>query len=147
MYQQGDTRPMPWSDRLLLWTLTFLLLFTPLAFGAVEVWSTALAELLVLFTGVIWVARMIRDGRIQLERTSFNAPILLILFLMLFQMFPFPLARMVGDYLRFGSDFNTFEEVFPAYKISTMQAIFQYAHNDHLQLLAESGIAAFGLVV
>jgi hypothetical protein len=53
MYQQGDTRPMPWSDRLLLWTLTVLLLFTPLAFGTVEVWSIALAELLVLFMGII----------------------------------------------------------------------------------------------
>ncbi|MGB4781760.1 O-antigen ligase family protein, partial [Candidatus Methylomirabilis sp.] len=55
--------------------------------------------------------------------------------------------RMANDYGRFGSGFSTFEEVFPAYKTSTAQMIFQYAHNDYLQLLAEGGIVAFGLVV
>ena len=55
--------------------------------------------------------------------------------------------RMTNDYARLGSGFNTFEEVFPAYKTSTAQMIFQYAHNDYLQLLAEGGITAFGLVV
>lgn len=55
--------------------------------------------------------------------------------------------RMAHDYLRFGSGFNTFEEVFPAYKTSATQMIFQYAHNDYLQLLAEGGIVAFGLAL
>ncbi|MGB4781763.1 MAG: hypothetical protein WBH61_06980, partial [Candidatus Methylomirabilis sp.] len=85
---------MLWSDRLILWALTFLLLFTPLAFGTVEVWSIALAELLVLFTGAIWIARMIRDGRIQFERTPFTILILSFLALMLFQMLPLPLTAM-----------------------------------------------------
>ncbi len=91
MYQQDDTRPVMWSDRLLLWVLTFLLLFTPLAFGTVEVWSIALAELLVLSMGAIWTARMIRDGRIQFERTPFTILILSFLVLILFQMLPLPL--------------------------------------------------------
>lgn len=94
MSQQGDTHPMPWSDRLLLWALTFLLLFTPLAFGTVEVWSIALAELLVLFMGAIWTARMIREGRIQFERTPFTILILSFLALMLFQMLPLPLSAI-----------------------------------------------------
>ena len=94
MYRQGDTRPMLWSDRLLLWTLTVLLVFTPLAFGTVEVWSIALAELLVLFMGALWIARMIRDGRIQFERTSFTILILSFLALMLFQMLPLPLSAI-----------------------------------------------------
>lgn len=54
--------------------------------------------------------------------------------------------RMANDYVRFGSGFNTFEAVFPGYKTSTAQMIFQYAHNDYLQLLAEGGIVAFGLI-
>jgi O-antigen ligase/DnaJ-domain-containing protein 1 len=91
MYQQGDACPMSWSDRLLPWMLTGLLLFTPLAFGTVEVWSIALAELLVLFMGVIWLSRMIRDGRIQVERIPFPIPIFAFLALMLFQMLPLPL--------------------------------------------------------
>jgi O-antigen ligase len=91
MYQQGNSRLMPWSDRLLSWTLTLLLLFTPLAFGTVEVWSIAVAELLVLFMGAVWFAQMIRDGRIQIDRTPFTVLILSFLTLMLFQMLPLPL--------------------------------------------------------
>lgn len=91
MYQQGNVRLMPRSDRLLSWTLTLLLLFTPLAFGTVEVWSIAVAELLVLFMGAIWCAQMIRDGRIQIDRTPFTGLILSFLALMLFQMLPLPL--------------------------------------------------------
>ncbi|HWQ69447.1 MAG TPA: O-antigen ligase family protein [Patescibacteria group bacterium] len=90
MYQQGNVRLVPWSDRLLSWTLTLLLLFTPLAFGTVEVWSIAVAELLVLFMGAIWFAQMIRDGRIQIDRTPFTVLILSFLALMLFQMIPLP---------------------------------------------------------
>ncbi len=91
MYQQGDTHPMLWSDRLLLWTLTVLLLFTPLAFGTVEAWSIVVAELLVFFMGLIWTARMICNGRIQFERTPFTILILSFLALMLLQMLPLPL--------------------------------------------------------
>lgn len=91
MYQQGNVRLMPWSDRLLSWTLTLLLLFTPLAFGTVEVWSIAVAELLVLVMGAIWFAQMIRDGRIQIDRTPFTVLILSFLALMLVQMLPLPL--------------------------------------------------------
>lgn len=91
MSQQGDTHPILWFDLLLLWILTLLLLFTPLAFGAVEVWSIAIAELLMLSMGAVWFARMIRDGRIQFERTPFTIPILSFLALMLFQVVPLPL--------------------------------------------------------
>src|SRR5574337_144557 len=91
MSQQGDTHPIPRSDRFLLWTLTLLLLFTPLAFGTVEVWSIAVAELLMLSMGVVWLAQMIRNGRIQFDQTPFTIPILSFLALMLFQMVPLPL--------------------------------------------------------
>ncbi len=91
MYQQGNVRLTPWSDRLLSWTLTVLLLFTPLAFGTVEVWSIAVAQLLVLFMGAVWFAQMIRDGQIHIDRTPFHVLILSFLALMLFQMLPLPL--------------------------------------------------------
>lgn len=91
MSQQGDTHPIPWPDRLLLWTLILLLLFTPLAFGTVEVWSIAVAELLVLSMGAMWFTQMIRDGRIQFDQTPLTVPILSFLACMLFQMVPLPL--------------------------------------------------------
>jgi hypothetical protein len=80
------------TDRFLWWTLAALLIFSPLAFGTVEVWSIAAAELLVLFMGSVWVARMISDGNIQFEATSLNTPVVLFLALMLFQMLPLPLS-------------------------------------------------------
>jgi O-antigen ligase len=82
------------TDRFLQWTLAALLIFSPLAFGTVEVWSIAAAELLVLFMGSVWIARMISDGKIQLEATSLNTPIVLFLGLMLFQMLPLPLSAI-----------------------------------------------------
>ncbi|GEM_PF-1299244 len=91
MWQPDNPRPMLWSDRPLLWILTALLVFTPFAFGTVEVWSLAVAELLVLCMGVIWIARVIRDGRIQCERTPLTMLIVAFLALMLFQMLPLPL--------------------------------------------------------
>lgn len=91
MSQQGNLRLLPWPDRILSWTLTLLLLFTPLAFGTVEVWSIAVAELLVLFMGAVWFAQMIRDGRIHIDRTPFTVLILAFLALMLFQMLPLPM--------------------------------------------------------
>jgi O-antigen ligase len=74
--------------------LSILLIFSPLAFGSVEVWSVAVAELLVLFMGVIWIARMISNGKIEFESTSLNTPILLFLAIMLFQMLPLPLGAI-----------------------------------------------------
>ncbi|HWR20970.1 MAG TPA: hypothetical protein VN444_03815, partial [Verrucomicrobiae bacterium] len=81
-----------WFDRLLQWLLATLLIFTPLAFGTVEAWSIAVAELLVLSMGVVWIIRMIVEGRIHFEKTSCNLPIILFLILMLFQMVPMPMT-------------------------------------------------------
>jgi O-antigen ligase len=74
--------------------LLTLLVFSPLAFGSVEVWSVAVVELLVLFMGVIWIARMISNGRMEFESTSLNTPILLFLAIMIFQMVPLPLGAI-----------------------------------------------------
>src|SRR5574337_433897 len=79
-------------DRLLQWMLASLFIFTPLAFGTVEAWSIAVAELLVLSMGVVWIIRMIVEGRIQFEKTSCNLPIILFLALTLFQMVPMPMT-------------------------------------------------------
>jgi len=84
----------PLTDRFLQWTLTALLIFSPLAFGTVEVWSIAAAELLVLFMGSVWIARMIFDGKIEFEGTSLNIPIVFFLVLILFQMLPLPLSAI-----------------------------------------------------
>ncbi len=82
------------SDRFLQWTLGALLVFSPLAFGAVEVWSIATAQLLVLAMGVVWIARMISQGRMEFLQTSMNAPILLLLALILVQTIPLPLSAI-----------------------------------------------------
>ena len=86
--------PQPFDAHLLQWTLATTLIFTPLAFGTVEVWSIAIAELLLLLMGVLWITRMIFEGTIQFEQTPLNAPILLLLALILFQMLPMPLTAI-----------------------------------------------------
>jgi O-antigen ligase len=55
--------------------------------------------------------------------------------------------QMAKDYPRFGSGFNTFEKIYPTYKTTPSQAVFQYAHNDYLQLLAEGGVVALGVAL
>jgi O-antigen ligase len=55
--------------------------------------------------------------------------------------------RMASNYLGFGSGFNTFETVYPMYKTIPIQAVFQHAHNDYLELLAEGGVLSVGLAV
>jgi len=44
-----------WSDWLVEAGVLFLLVFTPLAFGTVEPWSEAIAELVVLGMVVAWL--------------------------------------------------------------------------------------------
>ena len=51
---------------------------------------------------------------------------------------------MIKDYPLWGTGLGTFAAVFPRYKSTILQNSFiSYAHNDYLQLIAETGIAGF----
>ena len=71
--------------------LMFLIVFTPFAFGAVEMWAYTVMELTVLLLVAAWVIRMLAvDGEIRIPRTSLNIPIILFVCLILLQLTPLP---------------------------------------------------------
>ncbi len=56
-----------WRDRLIESGVLFLLVFTPLAYGTVEPWAEAIAELVVLGMVLVWLLGMLRDWELRIE--------------------------------------------------------------------------------
>jgi len=50
---------------------------------------------------------------------------------------------MIRDYLLVGSGFGTYLDVYPSYKTIASNLIFDHAHNDYLELLANGGVISF----
>jgi len=59
--------------------LMALIIFTPLAFGTVQVWSITTVYLITLAIVAIWLVKMIAPGRFKLVKTALDLPILLFL--------------------------------------------------------------------
>ena len=56
-------------------------------------------------------------------------------------------VRMIAANPLTGSGLGTFEIAYPAYKTYGQSVVWQQAHNDYLQVLAESGWVGFGLLL
>lgn len=56
-----------------------LIVFTPLAFGTVQVWSITTVHLITLFMLTFWLIKMTALGNFKLVKTSLDLPILLFL--------------------------------------------------------------------
>jgi O-antigen ligase len=65
----------PRLDRLIVIGLLLALVFTALAFGAVEPWALALFELMVAALAALWVVRTIAGGRIDLALPAVALPL------------------------------------------------------------------------
>jgi uncharacterized membrane protein len=72
---------LPWSDRLIEAGTLALLIFTPLAYGTVEPWSEAIAELAILGLCVIWLLAMLRHWELRVDLPPGWLPALLFLVL------------------------------------------------------------------
>jgi uncharacterized membrane protein len=81
---------LPWSDRLIEAGTLALLIFTPLAYGTVEPWSEAIAELAILGLGVVWLLSMLRQWEVRVELPPGWLPALLFLGLIVIQSLPLP---------------------------------------------------------
>ena len=81
---------LPWSDRLIEAGTLALLIFTPLAYGTVEPWSEAIAELAILGLGVVWLLAMLRQWELRVELPPGWLPALLFLGLIVIQSLPLP---------------------------------------------------------
>jgi len=51
--------------------------------------------------------------------------------------------HLIRDYPLFGSGLGTYEAAFLKYQTAALDAVFQFAHNDYLQLAAELGAVGF----
>ncbi|MGH7267505.1 MAG: O-antigen ligase family protein [Candidatus Rokuibacteriota bacterium] len=85
-----EERPA-WSDRLVEAGALFLLVFTPLAFGTVDPWAEAVAELVVLGMLLAWAVKMVQDWEVRIELPPGWLPGLLFLGLVGLQVVPLPL--------------------------------------------------------
>ena len=63
-------------DRAIEFVLIALLIFTPLVFGAVQVWSISVMHLATLLMLALWFLKMNVQGRFRLVRTPLDLPIL-----------------------------------------------------------------------
>jgi O-antigen ligase len=81
-----------WSGRVVEAGVVSLLVFTPLAYGTVEAWSEAIAELVILGMVTAWVLGMLGDWEIRVDLPPGWLPGVLFLALVFLQAVPLPRA-------------------------------------------------------
>ena len=90
--RSAASRRFVWiSDGVVEYGLYFLIIFTPFAFGTVEPWSIAIAEVVVFTMALAWGLKMVGRGEIRIEQTPLNICWLFVLGFGLFQVLPLPL--------------------------------------------------------
>lgn len=82
------------ADRVVEVGLYGLIILTPLAFGTVERWSIALAEIWIYTIAIVWGLGMVSTGEIRIERTALNLCWILVLCIGLLQVIPLPLQMI-----------------------------------------------------
>jgi O-antigen ligase len=76
-YRLEATAPAPERKSRIVWPLLGLMMFAPLAFGAVEPWAIAILQCGAMLLLVGWVAEQTATGRIQVHRHPLLLPALL----------------------------------------------------------------------
>ena len=84
-------------DQVILSITLFLIVFAPLAFGAVEDWALSIIEVSVLLMFCAWAVKTATQGKLSFIRPPFLAAFSLFLILVLFQLTPLP--RSWRDFL------------------------------------------------
>ncbi len=68
----------------------FLIVFSPLAFGSVQVWAQTVIELIIFLMLTSWILKIIIQKKIVFLKKSLSIPILAFIVLILFQIIPLP---------------------------------------------------------
>jgi O-antigen ligase len=84
-------------DQVILSITLFLIVFAPLAFGAVEAWALGVIEFSVLLMFCAWAVKIVTLGKLSFTRPPFFTAFSLFLILVLFQFTPLP--RSWRDFL------------------------------------------------
>ncbi len=96
------------TNRVIEWGIIFLIIFTPLAFGSVEVWAKELMKLMIFIISAAWLLKKLWMGkkervpqypeedkefwkrRKKWSRTGLEIPAIIFIAFILFQLIPFP---------------------------------------------------------
>jgi O-antigen ligase len=133
------------SDGVVEYGLYFLIIFTPFAFGTVEPWSIAIAEVVIFTMALAWGLKMVALGELRIEKTPFNLCWLFVLGFGLFQVLPLPLqviqivspkAHALYHEMAFDSGLNT-----------SWRALSLYPYATKLELLRLLALALLFWVV
>lgn len=82
--------PASLCEKIIEYGLIFLIIFTPLVFGTVHVWSITIMELTVIFLLGVWLVKRLSSSGPELIITPLNLPILFFVCLVLFHLLPLP---------------------------------------------------------
>lgn len=91
-------------DRLIEFCLVFLIVFTPIAYGAVQPWAIAVFEVTAAFMLMLWIVRMLASGRFEMAGNPLVVFFGLFIFYVSMQFFfsRYPINNNAG-YAAFGS--------------------------------------------
>lgn len=115
-------------DAIIEYGLYCLIVLTPFAFGTVEPWSIAIAEVVIFTVALAWGLKMVALGDIRIERTPLNICWLLVLGFGLLQIVPLPLpvirivspkAHALYHEMAFDSGLNTSWRTLSLYPYAT----------------------------
>jgi O-antigen ligase len=98
-------------ERAIYISIILLLILTPLPYGAVESWSTALWELWVFATMILWGALVVKEGRLDLTANPLIWPMLALLIVAVVQFLP------LADGERGTISFNSYSTIQAAIKL------------------------------
>ncbi len=56
-------------------------------------------------------------------------------------------SGLIQDFPALGTGLGTYEYAFPKYKTFKAQLLYNHAHNDYLQLMSDTGIAGFAIII
>ena len=83
-------RAIRFFDSFIEWGIICLIIFTPVAFSTVEIWSETVMELIVFLLALVWFLKIYIQGKISIIETPINILILTFLCLVVFQLIPLP---------------------------------------------------------
>ncbi|MCS6874540.1 MAG: O-antigen ligase family protein [Pyrinomonadaceae bacterium] len=69
--------------------LLFILIFAPIAYGAVDTWAFATIALILLAVYLIWISDVIRSGQLKFSNNPLQLPILGLIVIGIIQLLPF----------------------------------------------------------
>ena len=78
----------------ILFGLVFLVVFSPLAFGAVQPWSKMVCKAIIILISIAWFLRLFTEKQLTIHRDLVLVPLLLFIFLVICQIISLPDALL-----------------------------------------------------